>query len=50
MPKNAEAGKKGGGIARRARRELEQKTGRSVVTGGNFLPPTGETSKIGGEP
>jgi hypothetical protein len=40
MPENAEAGKKGGKIAKRARRELEQKTGRSVVTGENFLPPT----------
>ena len=39
MPENAEAGRKGGGIARKARVELEQKTGRSVVTGENFLPP-----------
>jgi hypothetical protein len=39
MVKNAEAGKKGGGIAKRARRELEQKTGKIVVTSGNFLPP-----------
>jgi hypothetical protein len=33
------SGKKGGGIARKARRDLEDKTGRSVVTGENFLPP-----------
>ena len=39
MPENAEAGKKGGRIAKRARLELEQKTGKSVVTGENFLPP-----------
>jgi len=39
MKENKEAGKKGGGIARKARRELEDKTGRSVVTGENFLPP-----------
>ncbi len=39
MEENAEAGKKGGGIAKKARRELEQKTGKSVVTGENFLPP-----------
>jgi hypothetical protein len=39
MPKNAEAGKKGGGIARNARLELESKTGRKVVSGGNYLPP-----------
>jgi hypothetical protein len=36
MPENAEAGRKGGGIAKKARRELEQKTGRSIVTGENF--------------
>lgn len=39
MIENAEAGKKGGKIAKGARLELEQKTGRSVVTGENFLPP-----------
>ena len=38
MVENASAGRKGGGIARRARRELEQKTGRSVVSGESFLP------------
>jgi hypothetical protein len=47
MPENAEAGRKGGGIARKARRELEQKTGRSVVTGDNFLPPPGMEKKLG---
>lgn len=40
MPENAEAGKKGGKIAKNARHELEQKTGKSVVTGENFLPPS----------
>jgi hypothetical protein len=40
MDENAEAGKKGGRIAKKARRELEQKTGKSVVTGENFLPPS----------
>jgi hypothetical protein len=39
MNENAEAGKTGGGIARKARRELEDKTGKPVVTGENFLPP-----------
>jgi hypothetical protein len=39
MVENAEAGKKGGKIAKGARLELEQKTGKSVVTGENFLPP-----------
>ena len=39
MDENAVAGKKGGGIAKRARRELEAKTGKKVVTGDNYLPP-----------
>ena len=38
MDENVEAGKKGGGIARKARLELEQKTGKGIVTGDNFLP------------
>ena len=40
IDENAQAGKKGGRIARKARLELEKKTGKSVVTGENFLPPT----------
>ncbi len=36
---NAKAGKKGGAIAKDARLALEAKTGKSVVTGDNFLPP-----------
>ena len=47
MPENAEAGRKGGGIAKKARLELEQKTGRSVVTGENFLPPSETGRKLG---
>ena len=39
MKENADAGKKGGGVARRARKDLEDRTGRKVVTGDNFLPP-----------
>lgn len=39
MKENTEASKKGGRIAKRARLELEAKTGKSVVTGENFLPP-----------
>ncbi len=46
LPENAEAGKKGGKIARNARHELEQKTGRSVVTGDNFLPPAEDVKKV----
>jgi len=36
---NAKASKKGGAIAKNARLALEDKTGKSVVTGENFLPP-----------
>ncbi|MFH7016187.1 BRO family protein [Flavobacterium sp. FlaQc-47] len=36
---NANASKKGGAIAKNARLALEDKTGKSVVTGENFLPP-----------
>lgn len=46
MVENAEAGRKGGGIAKGARLELEKKTGRRVVTGENFLPPGKQNPKI----
>ncbi|KUJ62533.1 antirepressor [Flavobacteriaceae bacterium CRH] len=36
---NAKASRKGGAIAKNARLALEDKTGKSVVTGENFLPP-----------
>jgi DNA-damage-inducible protein D len=39
LQQNAIAGKKGGTIAKNARKALEAKTGKSVVTGENFLPP-----------
>jgi hypothetical protein len=39
MAGNAEAANKGGAIAKQARKALEAKTGRPVVTGDNFLPP-----------
>jgi hypothetical protein len=48
MGENAAAGKKGGRIAKRARLELEQKTGKRVVTGENFLPPAKSRKKIKG--
>jgi hypothetical protein len=48
MPQNAEAGKKGGGIAKNARLALEQKTGRKVISGNNYLPPPGLPKKIRG--
>jgi hypothetical protein len=40
LSENKVAAKTGGKIARRARRELETTTGRSVVTGENFLLPS----------
>lgn len=39
LDENAIAGKKGGSIAKNARKELESKTGKNVVTGENFLNP-----------
>ncbi|MCK9523109.1 MAG: Bro-N domain-containing protein [Proteobacteria bacterium] len=44
MRENAEAGQQGGRIAKGARLELEQKTGKHVVTGENFLP-SGQSRK-----
>ena len=43
---NATAGKKGGAVAKNARKELEAKTGKSVVTGDNFLPPAKDKKKL----
>jgi DNA-damage-inducible protein D len=39
VEENAKASKKGGSIAKKARLELEDRTGKSVVTGENFLSP-----------
>ena len=39
MPENEKAGKKGGRIARKARLELESKTGKRVITSENYLSP-----------
>jgi len=47
MEENEEAGKKGGGIAKKARQELEAKTGKPVVTGDNFLPPGKVKARLG---
>lgn len=46
VKENAVAGKKGGAIAKNARIALEAKTGKSVVTGENFLPPAKEVKQI----
>ena len=42
LEENKIAGKRGGGIARQARKELEEETGRSVISQENGLPPGGE--------
>jgi hypothetical protein len=42
LTKNAIAGKKGGKIAKDARLQLEAQTGKKIVTGENFLPPSKE--------
>ena len=39
LPENAEAGKKGGRVAKNARLELEKKTGKPIISDENFLPP-----------
>ena len=43
---NVKASKRGGSVAKNARRELETKTGKSVVTGENFLAPAKPVKKI----
>jgi DNA-damage-inducible protein D len=39
LQQNAKAGKEGGRVAKRAKNDLEKRTGRKVVTDINFLPP-----------
>lgn len=46
LQENAVAGKKGGAVAKNARKELESRTGKSVITGENFLPPAKEKKRI----
>lgn len=46
LRENAIASKKGGAVAKNARKELESKTGKSVVTGENFLPPAKESKQL----
>jgi len=44
MTENKAAAKKGGNIAKKARLDLENKTGKKVVSQSNFLPETKETA------
>jgi len=46
LKENAKAGKKGGSVAKNARLELEAKTGKSVITDENFLPPAKNKKKL----
>ncbi len=46
LQQNAVASKKGGAVAKNARKELEAKIGRSIVTGENFLSPQKENKKL----
>ncbi len=49
MTENKSAARQGGRIAKKARLDLESKTGQRVVSGANFLPPRGPVQKqIGG--
>ncbi len=43
---NAIAGKRGGAVAKNARKELEAETGKPVITGENFLPPATKRKKL----
>ena len=46
MNENAVAGEKGGKIAKKARLELESKTGKSVITSENYLPPVKKQKQL----
>jgi len=50
MVENADAGKKNGKIAKGARLELEAKTGKSVITSENYLPPARKQKQIKQKP
>ena len=45
LDENASASKKGGSVAKNARKELESKTGKSVITEENFLLPSKKKKK-----
>ncbi|MEY3157494.1 MAG: hypothetical protein RLZZ121_547 [Bacteroidota bacterium] len=46
IQENTLASKKGGAVAKNARKELESKTDKRVVTGENFLPPAKDKKKL----
>jgi len=46
MVENKQVAKKGGGIAKRAKKDFEEQTGTKVVTGENYLPQKNKPKKI----
>jgi prophage antirepressor-like protein len=46
LPANKKAARAGGNISKRARLELESKTGQRVVTGENYLPPSQSKNRL----
>ncbi len=46
VQQNATAGKKGGKIAKDARLALEDKIGKQVITGENFLPASKQVKQL----
>ncbi|MBX7062104.1 MAG: Bro-N domain-containing protein [Pyrinomonadaceae bacterium] len=46
LSENADSGRKGGRVAKRARTDFETETGRKVVSGENFLPPKSQKKKL----
>ena len=51
MPQNEAAARTGGGIARKARQDLESRTGKAVISGQNALPTTRKAAKtLGSNP
>jgi hypothetical protein len=46
MPENKKAAKAGGNIAKKARKELEEKTGQEVVSSSNFLKESKTTKRL----
>ena len=46
IQENAIASKKGGSVAKNARKDLESKTNKSVVTGDNLLPHAKDKKKL----
>ena len=46
LPANKKAARAGGNISKRARLELESKTGQKVVTGENYLPPSQSKNRL----